>query len=338
MMDSLRNLVAQGKYDNDTKKTMLHIAEMWGAFMGAECEKQSMKYFWLEEGIEGDNLFVASTYRSIVDQLWQSVSQEVELRLSTEVIQIKDSGPERGVVVKTANGTAAFFDEVVVTLPLGWLKRNQDVICPPLPARISEAINAIGFGNLDKVFVNFPKPFWMVSNNSEKPNGEGSFPIETLFLTPTYASVTNPSCWRQEMVSLASLPKGYAHPTVMFYVYGEWGQHITRLVRSLEQDSPEYHQILKEKFEPYYSKLPNYQEDSPDCRPLRFLSSDWQGDKFAGYGSYCNYQVGLENGAEDIEVLRQGMGLERGIWFAGEHTAPFEGLGTVTGAYWSGER
>ena len=28
---------------------------------------------------------------------------------------------------------------------------------------------------------------------------------------------------------------------------------------------------------------------------------------------------------------------EEGIWLAGEHTAPFVALGTVTGAYWSGE-
>jgi len=28
---------------------------------------------------------------------------------------------------------------------------------------------------------------------------------------------------------------------------------------------------------------------------------------------------------------------ERGVWLAGEHCAPFVALGTVTGAYWSGE-
>ena len=38
----------------------------------------------------------------------------------------------------------------------------------------------------------------------------------------------------------------------------------------------------------------------------------------------------------DIEALREGCP-ERGVWFAGEHTAPFVALGTVTGAYWSGE-
>ena len=39
---------------------------------------------------------------------------------------------------------------------------------------------------------------------------------------------------------------------------------------------------------------------------------------------------------KDIEALRDGCP-DRGIWFAGEHTAPFVALGTVTGAYWSGE-
>ena len=35
--------------------------------------------------------------------------------------------------------------------------------------------------------------------------------------------------------------------------------------------------------------------------------------------------------------MREGMpGV--GLWFAGEHTAPFVALGTSTGAYWSGEK
>ena len=37
-----------------------------------------------------------------------------------------------------------------------------------------------------------------------------------------------------------------------------------------------------------------------------------------------------------IETMRYGAP-ERHIWLAGEHTAPFVALGTVTGAYWSGE-
>ena len=39
---------------------------------------------------------------------------------------------------------------------------------------------------------------------------------------------------------------------------------------------------------------------------------------------------------DDIRALRAGVP-ERGVWLAGEHTAPFVALGTLTGAYWSGE-
>lgn len=66
----------------------------------------------------------------------------------------------------------------------------------------------------------------------------------------------------------------------------------------------------------------------------------WQFDRFAGHGSYSHFRKGLENGAEDVEVMREagGIGQSRGVWLAGEHTAPFGMIATTTGAYISGER
>jgi hypothetical protein len=49
------------------------------------------------------------------------------------------------------NGEELEFDEVVMTNPLGWLKRNKEVFQPSLPVRFSEAIDAIGYGSLEKV-------------------------------------------------------------------------------------------------------------------------------------------------------------------------------------------
>ena len=66
------------------------------------------------------------------------------------------------------------------------------------------------------------------------------------------------------------------------------------------------------------------------------MATRWARDSLAGYGSYSNFQVGLESGDEDIETMREGLP-EQGLWLAGEHTSPFSGLGTATGAYWSGE-
>lgn len=74
--------------------------------------------------------------------------------------------------------------------------------------------------------------------------------------------------------------------------------------------------------------------------PVALLATQWQKDVFAGNGSYCNFQVGIGEADVDVEVLRSGDGIGpvRGLWFAGEHTAPFVALGTTTGAFWSGER
>ena len=38
------------------RKMTLQVAEMWGAFIGSPVQTQSLKYFWLEECIEGGKL------------------------------------------------------------------------------------------------------------------------------------------------------------------------------------------------------------------------------------------------------------------------------------------
>jgi hypothetical protein len=92
-------------------------------------------------------------------------------------------------------------------------------------------------------------------------------------------------------------------------------------------------------FRPYVSRLPNFSEEHPECMPVDILATGWTNDEFAGYGSYSNFPVGATECDKDIEAMREGKGLvERGVWLAGEHTAPFVASGTVTGAYWAGEK
>jgi hypothetical protein len=289
-----------------------------------------------------DNLFVATTYKKIVNYVAVTALASASLRLNSEVVRIEqvesDSDTHGGVIVEISQGATEMFDEVIVTAPLGWLKQNKGAFVPRLPTRLSQAIDSIGYASLEKVFISFPIAFWNSPSASNPEGLSANFAIETLFLEPRYAASTNPGEWIQEMLSLASLPATYAHPTIMFYVYGACGAHVTRLVQGLTQGSKRYYEALETFFRPYYSHLPNFDASSSDCVPNGFLMSEWQNDKFAGNGSFPDYQIGLEDGAHDIEVMRQGMGLERGIWFAGDHTAPVAGLGTVAGAYSSGER
>jgi hypothetical protein len=267
----------------------------------------------------------------------------VSLRLNCEVRGITNM-TSGAVEVVAKDGFRGQFQHVIVTAPLGWLKRNESVFSPRLPPRLSTAIHSLGFGNLDKVFVKFSQAFWNnVSGigpsdhrHEDKVESHG-FPIESLFLRPEYARDSNPARWRVEIISYSGLPEPFAQPLIMFFIYGQWGRHITGLIRGMEQGSREHYGILDDIFKPYYATLPNYDASLSECRPTEYLSTDWQGDEFAGYGSYTNQPIGAGDCAEHFRVLREGMGEERGIWFAGEHTSPPGGLGTVHGAYWSGE-
>lgn len=298
---------------------------------------------------------MASTYKDIVNDLWHQISEHVVLRIGCEVtkisnnesggVEIEAAGGYWGENIKTRDRCQETFDEVIVTAPLGWLKRNEYVFSPPITPRISTAIRSLGYGNLDKIFIKFPTAFWdpPVSGTNghhgciPPDNQTPVFPIESLFLRPNYVAETNPSKFQQEIVSFSGLPAPYSQPVIMFFIYGQWGHHITTIIRGIPQSSPTYYKTLDDSFRPYYSKLPNYDPESPDCKPLSFMSTDWQGDKFAGYGSFTNLPAGCGDCGGHFEALREGMGVERGVWFAGEHTAPVGGLGTVAGAYWSGE-
>jgi hypothetical protein len=113
--------------------------------------------------------------------------------------------------------------------------------------------------------------------------------------------------------------------------------HLASLLSKYASPSdPEAQKILTEFFTPYFSRLPNYSTTDSSHQPIAILATVWANDELAGYGSYANFQTGLERGDEDVEVMRRGMP-DRGVWLAGEHTAPFVALGTVTGAYWAGE-
>ena len=61
-----------------------------------------------------------------------------------------DETEEANVHVSTMDGKVHRFDEVVLTTPLGWLKLHKEDINPLAP-RISEAIDSICYGRLEKV-------------------------------------------------------------------------------------------------------------------------------------------------------------------------------------------
>ncbi|KAI2625737.1 FAD/NAD(P)-binding domain-containing protein [Hypoxylon sp. NC1633] len=313
------------------RKIVYQVADQWGAFVGSPITTQSLKFFWLEECIDGENLFVADTYEKILQLVAKPAVEGAKIKYESIVNKIQSTSHEGGMLnVCTQNGESFEFDEVVLTAPLGWLQQHTEAFEPPLPSRLTKAIKSIGYGCLEKVYISFPKAFWFPTSLEDR-----TIHGFCQMLSPDYTAESNPKRWMQELVELASLDPSASHPTLLFYFYGDQSKFITgelaKLASKEKQDA-----FLLDWFKPFYSRLPHYDEKSLDCQPTGCYATEWLNDELAGNGSYSNFQVGLEEGDEDIKVMREGQP-DRGLWLAGEHTSPFVALGTATGAYWSGE-
>jgi Flavin containing amine oxidoreductase len=323
-----RAQMEKGEISNYERELVLGMAQMWGAYVGDSVDRQSMKFFFLEDCIEGDDCFIATNYKKIMARITAVPREKAHIRYNT-VMSSTVAQPDGGVCIITADGEEMRFDDVVITAPLGYLKRHKSSI-EPLEESVAHAIDQISYGRLEKVLVEFPSSFWESEEHVTKEDEGGISFVH--WLAPSYAPETNPHKWRLEVVSFNAFDAPYRRNILLFYTFGDCSTHITASIRGLKGASR--HDWLQRFFEPYYSRLPNY--DPKTCAPLRFLATEWANDEFSGFGSYCNFQVGMQDAARDVKAIRYGMP-DRHIYFAGEHTAPFDGLGTVAGAYKSGD-
>lgn len=276
-------------------------------------------------------MFVASNYSAILERISRPALERASIKLATKVVAIEaptERLPDHPILVVTEDGARLEFDEVVMTTPLGWLQNHLDRFKPPLPQRLESAIHHLKLSQLEKVFITFPSAFWISDKTSD------SFPSYTNWLSPKYASETNPEAWPQEIWNLAAFREPDSHPTILFYLYGDCSRYIVNSTH--DKSKVEKDKFISEFFYPYYSRLPGFNPSNPDCTPSAILASQWMKDELNGYGSYCNFQVGIEEADKDVEAIRAGCPNRR-LWFSGEHAAPFEECGTVAGAYLSGE-
>lgn len=197
------------------------------------------------------------------------------------------------------------------------------------------------YGKLEKLYISFPRAFWLGSQQEhDTASLTADCPFPTSFHDPEYGFYPPGLPSNLVILSLAHLPPSVRHPTLLLYIHGPCGTKMAQSIIGLEQNSTDYNKTIDRFARPYYSKLPNYNQKDPDCSPTALLASAWQADRLAGNGSYSNGQAGSTQLDVDLEVLREsgGLGENRGLWFAGEHTAPVQNLATTTGAYISGQR
>ena len=119
-------------------------------------ERQSLRWMWNEFEYDG-NYFgdvPDGGYRRLVD----AMATGADVRLDVEVTEVALSAG--GVYVRCAGGTSEEGSHVVVTVPLGVLKRGAPRFSPALPPDRRAAIERLGFGRYEKVVMRFDEPFW----------------------------------------------------------------------------------------------------------------------------------------------------------------------------------
>ncbi len=91
------------------------------------------------------------------DAVTTLVAQGIDVRLNQVVTQVNYSA--NTVTVTTAQG-AFTASHVVVTLPLGVLKKGSVIFTPALPSTLQASIDKVLMGTVNKVFCQFDTAFW----------------------------------------------------------------------------------------------------------------------------------------------------------------------------------
>lgn len=83
---------------------------------------------------------------------------DAQLTLSSPVSRI--AYDDSGVSLRLGTGESTSFDRVVVTVPLGVLQREGIEFAPPLPFTHRGALNALGMGHIETIWLRYDEPFW----------------------------------------------------------------------------------------------------------------------------------------------------------------------------------
>jgi monoamine oxidase len=268
-------------------------------YEGSNLARLSAKQWEMLDENEINDRWVSFGYGTILEHLVEKYN--LPIRLNTIVTCINTHDINRIAVSTTANDPPIFCRRVIITIPLGCLKRGTITFEPPLPDWKREAINQMGFGLLNKLIVQFSDCFWSTT-------------------TTELWHVSNQQ--RGHFLSTVCLPS----PANIFIIFV-----YDALARELE-DLPD-NKILEQVMTFIRQIFPH--THVPD--PIKFKFTRWAQDPFT-YGSYSNYVVHANSNT--VELLARDIADGRVHW-AGEHTNINDNewdIGYVASAFRSGER
>ena len=260
-------------------------AKHWDNGGGSECDH------WVTNG-----------YGSLIEHI--AKKHNLPIRLNTLVTQINTTDPDR-IAVTISNGSSSilYCRRIIITIPLGCLKRETVLFEPPLPDWKREAINKMGFGLMNKLILQFSNHFW-------DPD------VRDIL----YACKERRGRFRY----IICIPP--PENILIFLVTGKFAFELEQLT-----DAQTLEQIMK------FLRQIFPKQTIPD--PIKYKFTRWAQDPLA-YGAYSNFAV--HSGPHTIEQLAKETSNGRVQW-AGEHANIDDGtedwtFACVHSAFQSGQR
>ena len=278
---------------NETQQLYVnwHLETEFGGDWADDPERLS---FWFHDGnghtghyrfYEGGDRILVGGYGTLIEKLAENLRDEIHLN---EVVTHIEHGRVRDaafVTARTRSGAEFTADAAIVTLPIGVLKREawesgHVTFQPPLPGWKRAAIQRIGMGCLNKLFLIFDECHW---------------PAEQY----TFAYLNEQ---RDEYPSmLVNLMPSHGQPVLTCMVGGTAGRLMER--RAPDENVAWAMELVRRLFG----------DDVP--APRRSVQTAWDQDPFA-YGSYSTASAYMNE--EDMLMLAEPVAGR--IFFAGEAT------------------
>ena len=189
------------------------------------------------------------------DGVTRFLAKDLDIRLNHYVTGVDYSN--RKVQIATADGQTLVADRVIVTVPLGVLKQGVIRFEPKLPSPKRKAIEALGMGVLNKLYLGFPRVFWdadveLIGHASRK---------------------------KGRWCAWLNLAKYTKRPVLLGFNAGRYGEEIESM--SNDEVAAEAMRVLRTI----------YGKNTPS--PTFVLATRWKRDPFS-FGSYSYLKVGAK--------------------------------------------
>lgn len=242
-------------------------------FDTGDLDKLSSLYYYEGELFDDSEKLISNGY----DNLPNFLAKDIDVRLNERVSKIDYSAEKAKVTTQSQTYEA---DYVIVTVPLGVLKKGVVSFNPVLPTSKQNAIEKIGMNAVNKFFLKWDKQFW--DNN------------EFIFYTPKVKDKYNFFVNINKLATNAN--------ALMTFAYAQAARDTES-----QTDAQIISEIMLHLRDIYGNSTPN---------PTNMLRTKWNSNPNS-YGSYSFTQVGMTsmNQFDDLAAS-----VNNRLFFAGEHT------------------